>query len=225
MLILTCPHCGSPPTKPIFMPGGEAHLKRHGPGSSEADFENYLFMRENPKGVHFERWRHVYGCGKWFLAARNTATLEVFGTYPAQTHRAAAAISRRHPEGARLAPAGDFPRRNPPTNEHRLAHQRPAGRPRTGRCISLQRQAHAGLRGRHAGQRAAGERPDADGPVVQVPPPARPRRRGRGRAERAGGTGPRRGRSRTSASRRSNFTTASSPAARTTGPASNSTWA
>jgi Sarcosine oxidase delta subunit len=26
-----------------------------------------------------------YGCGKWFNAARCTTTLEVFGTYPAQT--------------------------------------------------------------------------------------------------------------------------------------------
>jgi sarcosine oxidase subunit delta len=34
--------------------------------------------------VHFERWRHAYGCGKWFHAARCTVTLEVFGTYPAQ---------------------------------------------------------------------------------------------------------------------------------------------
>ena len=42
-------------------------------------------MRENKNGVHLERWRHAYGCGKWFLAARDTATLEVFGTYPAQT--------------------------------------------------------------------------------------------------------------------------------------------
>jgi sarcosine oxidase subunit delta len=43
------------------------------------------FLRPNVKGVHFERWRHAMGCGKWFLAARDTATLEVFGTYPAQT--------------------------------------------------------------------------------------------------------------------------------------------
>ncbi len=39
----------------------------------------------NTRGVHFERWRHAAGCGKWFLAARDTATLEVFGTYSAQT--------------------------------------------------------------------------------------------------------------------------------------------
>lgn len=86
MLILTCPCCGVTGEETEFHAGGEAHLKRHGPGSTEDQFEEYLFMRENPKGVHFERWRHVYGCGKWFHAARNTTTLEVYGTYAAQTH-------------------------------------------------------------------------------------------------------------------------------------------
>lgn len=85
MLILNCPCCGQDVDETDLQPGGEAHLKRFGPGSSDADFETYLFMRANPKGVHFERWRHAYGCGKWFLAARCTATLEVFGTYSAQT--------------------------------------------------------------------------------------------------------------------------------------------
>ncbi|MEO0990811.1 MAG: sarcosine oxidase subunit delta, partial [Pseudomonadota bacterium] len=66
-------------------PGGEAHLKRFGPGSDDDDFEGYLFQRKNPRGVHFERWRHSAGCGKWFHAARCTMTLEVFGTYSAQT--------------------------------------------------------------------------------------------------------------------------------------------
>lgn len=85
MLILTCPYCGVAAEETELSPGGEAHLKRFGPGSTDAEFEGYLFARKNPKGVHFERWRHSYGCGKWFLAARCTATLEVFGTYPAQT--------------------------------------------------------------------------------------------------------------------------------------------
>ena len=85
MLTLTCPNCGITAEETEFAAGGEAHLKRFGPGSSESDFEKYLFMRENPKGVHFERWRHVYGCGKWSHAARDTMTLEVFGTYTAQT--------------------------------------------------------------------------------------------------------------------------------------------
>ena len=84
MLILTCPYCGIACDETELAPGGEAHLKRYGPGSSDEEFEGYLFMRENPRGVHFERWRHAHGCGKWFHAARDTVTLEVFGTYKAQ---------------------------------------------------------------------------------------------------------------------------------------------
>ena len=85
MLNLTCPNCGVTAEETEFHAGGEAHLTRHGPGSSDQDFEDYLFMRANPKGVHFERWRHVNGCGKWFHVARSTTTLEIFGSYGAQT--------------------------------------------------------------------------------------------------------------------------------------------
>lgn len=85
MLILTCPYCGIEADETELHAGGEAHITRETVGSSDADFEDYLFARQNPKGVHFERWRHVYGCGKWFHAARATDTLEVFGTYSAQT--------------------------------------------------------------------------------------------------------------------------------------------
>ncbi|PRX37946.1 sarcosine oxidase subunit delta [Meinhardsimonia xiamenensis] len=84
MLILHCPYCGVMADETELAPGGEAHLRRAGPESSDEEFMAYLFERENPRGVHFERWRHALGCGKWFHAARDTATLEVFGTYPAQ---------------------------------------------------------------------------------------------------------------------------------------------
>ena len=83
MLQLTCPHCGMTAEETEFAPGGEAHLKRFGPGSPDDEFEGYLFYRKNPRGLHFERWRHAFGCGKWFHAARDTVTLEVFGTYKA----------------------------------------------------------------------------------------------------------------------------------------------
>lgn len=85
MLLLTCPYCGVTAEETEFQAGGEAHLTRYGPGASDEDFEGYLFQRENPKGVHFERWRHAYGCGKWFHVARCTVTLEVLAAYPAQT--------------------------------------------------------------------------------------------------------------------------------------------
>ncbi len=85
MLILKCPYCGVSAEETEFTPGGEAHLTRYTSGSEDQAFTDYLFARKNPRGVHFERWRHVFGCGKWFHTARCTATLEVFGTYTGQT--------------------------------------------------------------------------------------------------------------------------------------------
>ena len=85
MLVLTCPECGFTAEETEFHCGGEAHLQRYGPGSTDGDFESYLFLRKNSKGVHFDRWRHVNGCGKWFHVARCTVTLEVFGSYSCRT--------------------------------------------------------------------------------------------------------------------------------------------
>ncbi len=102
MLILKCPCCGVLADETELAPGGEAHVKRAGPGASDAEFEAYLFARKNPRGVHFERWRHAAGCGKWFHAARDTVTLEVFATYSAQTSappaEVLAAIRARRPD-------------------------------------------------------------------------------------------------------------------------------
>jgi len=102
MLMLTCPCCGVTGEETEFHPGGEAHIKRVSAGSDDAAFRDYMFQRKNPRGVHFERWRHAFGCGKWFHAARCTVTLEVFGTYSAQTTEPpqdiTAAIKARRPE-------------------------------------------------------------------------------------------------------------------------------
>lgn len=102
MLILLCPYCGVKAEETELSPGGEAHLKRIGPDGTAEEFEAYLFARKNFKGVHFERWRHAYGCGKWFLAARDTATLQVYATYKAQnagpTDDVVAAIHATHPD-------------------------------------------------------------------------------------------------------------------------------
>ncbi len=102
MLLLTCPSCGVSGEETEFAPGGEAHLQRAGPGSDEAAFADYLFERRNPRGVHLERWRHAFGCGKWFHVARDTATLEMFGAYPAHDpwppEAVVAAIRARRPD-------------------------------------------------------------------------------------------------------------------------------
>ncbi len=83
MLLIQCPACGVEAEETEFAAGGEAHIVRPGPGCTDAEWASYLFDRKNPRGVHYERWRHAFGCGKWFHMARHTHTLEVFGVYAA----------------------------------------------------------------------------------------------------------------------------------------------
>lgn len=81
MMQLPCPLCG-PRDESEFTCGGTTHISRPGLAASDAAWAEYLFFRENPKGVHLERWRHTYGCGCWFNMARHTLTHEVLGAYP-----------------------------------------------------------------------------------------------------------------------------------------------
>ena len=55
----------------------------HAPSLNASDqaWGEYLFFRDNPKGLHHERWRHSFGCGQWFNVARNTITHEVLSVY------------------------------------------------------------------------------------------------------------------------------------------------
>jgi sarcosine oxidase, subunit delta len=82
MLLITCPYCGQR-DESEFAYGGEAHIARPSQTDQLTDQQwgDYLFMRKNPKGVHFERWNHARGCRRWFNAARHTVTHEIIVTY------------------------------------------------------------------------------------------------------------------------------------------------
>ncbi|WP_342642859.1 sarcosine oxidase subunit delta [Rhodoligotrophos ferricapiens] len=85
MLLITCPVCGNVGDETDFHYGGQAHIRRPAsanPGevSDEAQ-RDYLYVRLNPKGLHFERWRCDRGCAKWFHMARDTVTMEIKACY------------------------------------------------------------------------------------------------------------------------------------------------
>ncbi len=80
MLQIPCPYCGTR-DEAEFHFGGEAHITRPGPEVSDEEWSDYLFNRENPKGTHFERWCHNFGCGQWFNVARDTVTHEIDAVY------------------------------------------------------------------------------------------------------------------------------------------------
>jgi heterotetrameric sarcosine oxidase delta subunit len=87
MLLITCPWCG-PREETEFGYGGQAHVAY--PSSpdelSDAEWAQYLFFRENPKGPFAERWVHSAGCRRWFNAVRDTVSNEFLSIYkPGET--------------------------------------------------------------------------------------------------------------------------------------------
>ena len=82
MLLIECPHCG-PRAEVEFRHGGQAHIVRPGPECTDAEWAAYLYFRDNPRGRHAERWRHVHGCGQFFNLVRDTANDRVGRSYPA----------------------------------------------------------------------------------------------------------------------------------------------
>ena len=83
MLLIDCPHCG-PRNESEFSYGAEAHIQRpENPTEvSEKEWADYVFLRDNIKGVVLERWCHTGGCRRWFNLARDSVTYEILAVYP-----------------------------------------------------------------------------------------------------------------------------------------------
>lgn len=55
-------------------------------------FHDYLYLRDNPAGIHRELWFHEQGDRSWLLVTRNTVTHEILGC---ELARDTAAIHRQ----------------------------------------------------------------------------------------------------------------------------------
>jgi heterotetrameric sarcosine oxidase delta subunit len=82
MLRIPCPWCGVR-DETEFRYGGQAHVERPGnpDALTDAEWADYLFMRDNPKGAFAERWVHAAGCRRWFNVKRDTVTHEILSVY------------------------------------------------------------------------------------------------------------------------------------------------
>lgn len=91
MLNIKCPWCGER-AQTEFSYFGEAHIIRPSAPDELGDEEwaDYLFMRANPKGTHYERWLHSAGCRRFFNMMRDTVSGEIHATYPFGAERPAA---------------------------------------------------------------------------------------------------------------------------------------
>lgn len=107
MLHIFCPHCGELRSEEEFHCAGQAHIARplDANACTDAEWGEYMFFRDNPRGLHHELWDHVAGCRQYFNVTRNTETYEILETYkigekpkvPAREHTPAhsAAVNER----------------------------------------------------------------------------------------------------------------------------------
>ncbi len=89
MLLIHCPYCDETLPEAEFTYAGQAHVLRpEAPSTqSDANWEEFLYIRTNAKGPHYERWRHLHGCGRFFNAVRNTVSDRFLATYKAGAPR------------------------------------------------------------------------------------------------------------------------------------------
>lgn len=79
MLLIPCPYCG-PRAEVEFRHAGQAHLVRR-TEVSDSDWADYLYARENVRGLHRERWRHIHGCDQFFNIVRDTLSDRISASY------------------------------------------------------------------------------------------------------------------------------------------------
>jgi len=73
-----CPWCGERDLTEFTFGGPEDVIRPQTPEkATDEEWGNYLFYRDNPKGLHRERWVHSWGCRQWFSVVRDTVTHEI----------------------------------------------------------------------------------------------------------------------------------------------------
>jgi sarcosine oxidase subunit delta len=107
MLLISCPNCGSR-DETEFHYGGQAHVPYpENPNElNDREWAEFLFYRENTKGIFAERWLHSTGCRQWFNMLRDTVTYDIQAVYPMGTPRPAAAVPAA-PEAGTASVAAD----------------------------------------------------------------------------------------------------------------------
>ena len=85
MFEIHCPYCNEKRAEIEFSYAGEAHFVRptaqEQTDMSDEDWSRYMFIRNNVRGDHAERWWHNAGCNMFFNAVRNTVTDKFVMTY------------------------------------------------------------------------------------------------------------------------------------------------
>ena len=82
MQFISCPWCGDR-EEVEYHYGGQAHIPYPSDPTALSDrqWAEYLFVRDNTRGIFLERWCHSAGCRRWFNAVRDTVTHRFLAVY------------------------------------------------------------------------------------------------------------------------------------------------
>ena len=78
---IPCPYCGSRDIGEFVYRGDATPVRPDAKAEDTAPphsamFE-YVYLRDNPAGLHEEHWYHAQGCRNWLVVTRDTLTHEI----------------------------------------------------------------------------------------------------------------------------------------------------
>ncbi len=84
MLLIRCPWCGERDMVE-FTHGGDATLEypKDPDAATPQEWHDFVYLRDNPHGVHDEYWHHVAGCRQWLKVRRDSTNHDILTTAPA----------------------------------------------------------------------------------------------------------------------------------------------
>ena len=102
-MIINHPHLGPRDSAEFTILGDACLLKRPDWQADDAGdaFYNYLYLRDNPAGLHRELWFHEYGDRSWLVVTRDTVTHAVVDVALARD----VALSSKKPKVSRVSTA------------------------------------------------------------------------------------------------------------------------
>ena len=80
MLRVNCPWCGQREEVEFTCHGEASILRPNNAGElDDRGWGEYVFFKENAKGIVLERWEHSAGCRRWFVALRDNVADNFLG--------------------------------------------------------------------------------------------------------------------------------------------------
>ena len=84
MLLINCPWCGARDMVEFTHGGDATKVYPKDPDAVTAEeWHEFVYLRDNPCGVHDEYWHHIAGCRQWLKLRRDTTSHDILATAPA----------------------------------------------------------------------------------------------------------------------------------------------